>query len=219
MYQWGRKDPIPGGDGDFDNRYRGIYQNTYNVRTGTSNNLEWFSIGTAIQSPYYMNFRYDAFWDWNPNYYSNLWNVSISISDENMATTGYNYEQYKSIKTTKTIYDPSPVGFTLPNGEAYDGIAAQESGSYTYDSNARGYIYQSESGDMFIPCCGYRNTAVMGSDGSPYWYQTSGFTIWSSSPAHTHTSYMLWGDPNDGFYLRVSNSNRPYAIAVALIAE
>lgn len=219
MYQWGRKDPIPGGDGGFVNIWRGLYQNTYNARIGSSDNLEWFSIGTAIQQPYYMNFKYDSYWDWNPNYFCNLWNNSIIISDEEYETSGYDFNQHKVKITRKTIYDPSPVGFKIPHCQAYEGIAAQESGHYSYDADADGYIYSSPTGNIFFPCCRYRNTAYMGSDSRPYWDPTPGFSIWSTTPAHSHTSFELGGEPQGSFFLNISNANRPYALAVALITE
>ena len=221
MYQWGRKDPFPGGDGDFVNKFRGLYQNTYNIEFCSPSRLEYVSVGSAIQHPWYMNFKYDSFWDWNDVCYTNFWNASVSVSDANIDG---DWTQYKSIKTTKTIYDPSPVGFTLPNGEAYDGIVAQESGTYSYNSTARGFTYTSSTGEIFFPCCGYRNAAMLGMVGeSEYWYDTSGFAIWSSTSAHLPTSFILQYDPDDkhcaGYRMTTANSNRPYLIATALIAE
>ena len=223
MYQWGRKDPFPGGDGNFSNKWRGIYQKSYDVVFCAPGRLEFKSIGSAIQSPYYMNAQYEYFWDWNDVCYTNFWNAPVSISDEDIAIKGHDYDQYKSIETTKTIYDPSPVGFKIPNGQAYEGIVSRESGSYRYDSNSRGFIYESASGSIFFPCCGYRNAAMMCSYSDNFWYNTSGFALWSSTTSHTQTGFMMQYDPDDsncaGQKLTTSNSNRPYALAVALVTE
>ncbi|MCQ2127625.1 MAG: fimbrillin family protein [Bacteroidaceae bacterium] len=228
MYQWGRKDPFPGGDGEFTNQFRGLYQNTYNAEWCSPSRIQLVSVGEAIQKPYYMNAYYNVdngfFMDWTTNWYTNLWSAMVHISDQNININGYDFGQHKSVSTIKTIYDPSPVGFTLPNGEAYDGIVRQESGTYHYDSGGHGFLYESGTGNIFFPCCGYRNMAYLTQvSATYYWYDTDGFSVWSNSPSHANTSFVIQYDPTDGNCagerITMSNSNNSYTMGVALIKE
>jgi hypothetical protein len=102
-YQWGRKDPmLPStGTGNVDKAY-------YN------NSLTWAitkyqpSIGEMTQNPF-------TFYNFNASYsakaqYHNLWdNHRANMNDDNDTIV------------VKTIYDPSPLGYHLPPGNAFTG--------------------------------------------------------------------------------------------------
>ena len=111
-YQWGRKDPMPAGIGD-GNTFRDYYSD--NPATQPSVVADRVSWGTAISHPYVRYYISDAqapgghndcpMWSNQDNNDTFLWDATIS------------YTQYAGdwLDNTKTIYDPSPVGFKVPN--------------------------------------------------------------------------------------------------------
>ncbi len=123
FYQWGRKDPMLPSNGLVnsldDKTYYGNYPFVLNGIRGNRG----VSIGTAIQNPHIMySYSNDTqFVDWcNPTetageekayYLYNLWDTHNNINDRKNLTLA-----------TKTIYDPSPVGYVIPPSGALDGI-------------------------------------------------------------------------------------------------
>lgn len=103
VYQWGRKDPMPG----IDKIWYGtqgknettliISRNQSSVEQAIQNPKTFYASGTA---PWYNSYLYDY----------KLWNVRQSNYDPNASTnTG-----------VKTVYDPSPRGFMVPHPVALD---------------------------------------------------------------------------------------------------
>ena len=101
LYQWGRKDALPGTDA--------IAQGSYSFDNTTGGR----SIGYAIQHPENM-FRYTGignhYWDWCNATYNNLWSADNTV-------IGFNDNA-----VIKTIYDPCPAGFHMPASNAFTGF-------------------------------------------------------------------------------------------------
>lgn len=107
-FQWGRKDPILGGnvivgsDAMVDKQcYTDVPDYAYapvNARTSISN---------AIQMPYR---QFCGAGNWCNTNYRNLWNA-----DNNALTANSN-------TIVKTIYDPSPAGYCVPPSQAFTGF-------------------------------------------------------------------------------------------------
>jgi hypothetical protein len=112
-YNWGRKDPMLGMNADF----------TQKVQYSPDESTKWqirnvpddvtITIGKAIQEPYVFYATPTAHphrGQWSSPRYENLWNTS--------AGTAYDTD----VIVTKTIYDPCPVGFKVPNRNAFSGF-------------------------------------------------------------------------------------------------
>lgn len=85
----------------------------------------------------------------------------------------------------KTIYDPCPIGFKMPNGNVFTGFST----SNVVGSFANGYKFKRYSGDtvgVFFPASGYRNF----SDGSLNYVGSYGY-VWLSSAHSQGSAYGL----------------------------
>ena len=106
LYQWGRKDALPGTEA--------ISDGSFNKNGG--NNM---SISNGIQHPENC-YGYGTSWYSDPptgcSYY-NLWSADNT-------TTGYN-----DAPVIKTVYDPCPAGFHLPASHAFNGFNRTGDGS------------------------------------------------------------------------------------------
>lgn len=132
LYQWGRKDPLPGTDNfypntgyKFNDGYAIVgdqpadYQNPANIQR-----MEKRTIGLSIREPGIMLPKVGGGkLGWTNRQYINLW----SANNDKL------YESETPIKNgIKTIYDPSPVGFKVPDAYAFKdlskGVAVWENG-------------------------------------------------------------------------------------------
>lgn len=194
MYQWGRKDPFPGGDGTTSastrtldyagNGYRVIF-----IYGQSLSDHEYVSVGKAIQQPYYMNHHWGTAYyiDWNDMHYHNLWSTNLQVPDDQTSFSGYKY-----IPTVKTVYDPSPVGFKVPEGDAF---SAFNDSNTRFNNSVKGFEYK-VGGEtrVFFPACGCLSSGVMQT--GTHWYNlNTGFNIWSASPqGHICTAWELDAD-------------------------
>lgn len=111
-YQWGRKDPIRGFFNHEHSRKR-----VFGPRAPIAAYDKRVNIGDAIQNPnvYYVSNQPagSAFEDWlTTNFKSNLWNNNATSS---LANRDDNNDHADLWSHTKTIYDPSPAGYLIPN--------------------------------------------------------------------------------------------------------
>ena len=117
-YQWGRKDPQQASnglpvDGTSCFQYKTlVHPDDYPVEYVNVSSHST-SVGSSIQEPYYYYFVVysSGFKDWNTERtFDNLWNSRLTTSVE-YGTAG--------VFVTKTIYDPSPVGFKVGPAAAF----------------------------------------------------------------------------------------------------
>ena len=155
-YQWGRKDPELGSSdtlGEDHTQYALRSENYFTIST-TEHRV---SIGTAIQHPnvFYTNthtteyrtyYSADNYWNygWCLDRYDNLWNANGKFDTD--------------IAVVKTVYDPCPVGFKIPNRDAFTGLYHQPDGypatawNYGVEFNGPATGYK----DLFFPSTSLR---------------------------------------------------------------
>ena len=176
-YQWGRKDPI---SESYIYRsasnYIGLFIPTseaYKSVLGASGPV---TIGNAIQTPY---IHYNT--DWTSATYYNSWNSTNNVyGDAQLATT----------HITKTIYDPSPVGYKVPPQAAlgafsdFSSIIASSPDETNESRMYSGFKYNPTG--LIFPCADRRRAA----DGQILEMGWDGY-YWSATPYNTDTSYSM----------------------------
>ena len=160
LYQWGRKDPLPGTDNFYPNTAPNIgykfndgyvivgdqvadYTNSANIQR-----MEKRTIGLSIREPGIMLPKVGGGkLSWTNHQYINLW----SADNDKM------YESETPIKNgVKIIYDPSPVGFKVPDAYAFKDL------SNTGAVWSNGYTLKADNDkEIYFPAGGYRD----GNDG------------------------------------------------------
>lgn len=151
-YQWGRKDPILRSSNYFSNTNKACYSDTgyaYTTVKGTT------AITSMIINPH--KFVSIVSGNWCKTDYWNFWNSSATISSP------------QNDPTVKTIYDPSPVGFCIPPGDAFTGFTktgaeSSDSGDFnvdgTFDYGWTMYCNPNNPGDgtIYFPATGARKS-------------------------------------------------------------
>lgn len=186
-YQWGRKDPFLPSNG---------YQNLQN-QIARNENKRWFgpdglhttanpdhrNLGTGnpciqnyIKNPEVMHSLNSA-----DNTYYNLWDSSHN------GTTG---------TSVKSVYDPCPVGFKVPDADAFTGFTTKvysdrpsPSSEVKGNWNAAdyGWNFTPNGKSIFFPALGWRDPQSGGL--SQDW--NSGY-FWTSAPKSTVSAYYLY---------------------------
>lgn len=191
-YQWGRKDPFPSALSFY--RNKPYYDKSGNVCTDDPSTCS-AGTGTDALKNYILNPDKMTGSSKGDKTYYNLWSAG---------NTTYTLSKHDA-KVVKTIYDPCPVGFTVPPGRAFTGFTStgssvSSSGSGingTWDSSAAHYGYDFKtsstgSNTIFFGYQGYRN---QGGD-----YQTYDAYYWTAVPTVTSgTSTDLGGYLSFGF--------------------
>ena len=209
LYQFGRKDALPGTDTFYPT-------NSYSFDNTTGGR----SLGYAIQHPENM-FIYAQtgtyYYDWCNATYYNLWSADNT-------TTGFNDNA-----VVKTVYDPCPVGFKMPASNAFTGFTSNgqyQSGAANINANGTAdswdkfsaayghnfYTNGSKTATIFFPASGFRNF----SDGSLYGVGSNG-CYWSAVPNFTNSGCSLnfsWSS----VYPHV-NYSRSYGFAARPVSE
>lgn len=219
-YQWGRKDPFPGADGTSSVVQKKIYdisgkqifmtieqRPTYSDNTSTNLQL-------AIENP--LTF-YTA-----P---SSAWPVVDWLTDKGALQ---NHDLWGESSNEKTIYDPCPFGWTMPEYEAFDfrnqyKKEGKLNDSKPYDPSYPWYIEQEEALTL-----GFRYKTATGKE---YWFPFSGkldvqsgavtgvggganYYTRSTSGALAKDAMIAWGNPASEGAL-----NRPYGFTVRCVKE
>lgn len=141
LYQFGRKDALPGTDDNLEGTF---------TKNGGNN----MSIQNGIQHPGTL-YTYGSTWYSVYNQY-NLWSMENT-------TTGFNDNA-----VVKTIYDPCPAGFHMPASNAFTGFTTTGNNSNTFSefnvSGAweHGWNFNnkitSPDATVYFPASGYRNS-------------------------------------------------------------
>ena len=196
-YQWGRKDPLQASKGKGNTQFKIYYPSSSAYAPAIV--LGPVSIGAAIRSPYTFYKNTSSPYDWCSTTYHNHWSSTI-----NGTGTGQNANS-----KTKTVYDPSPVGFRVPAPDAWDGF---DTFNFTWGAvggdNGRTY---GPSG-LFFPASGTRGSSSggllsVGGRGDR----------WSSSPSSASYGYSLGF--NSGSVTMVSYFNRANGFPVRCVKE
>ena len=209
LYQFGRKDALPGTDTFYPT-------NSYSFDNTTGGR----SLGYAIQHPENM-FIYAQtgtyYYDWCNATYYNLWSADNT-------TTGFNDNA-----VVKTVYDPCPVGFKMPASNAFTGFTSNgqyQSGAANINANGTAdswdkfsaayghnfYTNGSKTATIFFPASGFRSY----SDGSLGNVGYDG-CYWSAVPGNTYGGCCLnfgWS-----FVYPQYNYYRSYGFAARPVSE
>lgn len=229
-YQWGRKDPMLSGiwnndtyaivpastQYDMDNKpyYPGV------CRFNKREHEEGMSIGESIRyanqffshdNPSGGDNTPDNFWrsHWhNGSRFGglrtimNYWDSELTeVSDGKSATSNYQYTPLGQLPT-KTIYDPCPVGFCVPNANAFSNFAEHtHSTSLNYDTpglfikQRKRYgdkvigwdiskIAESGNSTIFLPATGLRDMGEGPKAPLPEYFKSS------TNPAHSKVTFI-----------------------------
>lgn len=184
FYQWGRSVPMLG---------PAAYNSTSNVTSygalsfvSKSNSSGAYQQGILNPATFWTNSSSPYNWFGTSSYY-NLW-------DANCSATGCSDNT-----TVKTVYDPSPVGFKVPNGNTFTYFSTYN----VVGSFSSGWKFKKNSSDttgIFFPDSGYRN----GSSGSIGSVSTFG-GVWAAAAysqgyAYGLNFYSSYVDPQSGGY-------------------
>ena len=219
LYQWGRKDPLPGTDNFYPNTAPNIgykfndgytivgdqvadYTNPANVQR-----MEKRTIGLSIREPGIMLPKVGGGkLSWSYRQYINLW----SADNDSYAGTVRNGK--------KTIYDPSPVGFKVPDAYAFKDF------SITGVVWSNGYTLKADNDkEIYFQAGGYRdvNDGVLKGVGgyALYWVGIATKRGTTGGPGYGLRIKMANGtlsapiNPSDDY------GNRAYGFGMRSVAE
>ena len=199
LYQWGRKDPFLSGCSI--DSYDQVAKSTLTWPSAVSSDSWYGTIDYAIEHP-------TTFIKYNSN--NDDWYYTGSSSTDDTRW-----------QSDKTIYDPCPVGWRVPDG-GDNGVWSTALGSSSdfyddslYDNTNAGMNFSGRFGSsstIWYPASGYRRD----SDGALYNVDFAGF-YWSVSP-HSSSAYYLYFD-GIGYFLPSSYYNRASGLSVRCLQE
>lgn len=197
-FQFGRKDPMPALNAD--NSDKEMYSDRYKYEI--QDNSAKFA--DAIQNPNVF-YRGGTTWDGKRTYrwfgdYNDYWHLW------NSATTGFE-PSVRDYRVVKTVYDPSPVGYTVPASGAFASFDAANTAKGPSETsgfrNFRFYCSASQHDDdrtILFRAVGYRSDTGQGEGMGE---QTR---FWTAVPA-THSSAPVFY-LSDEAEMQVSNLDR-----------
>ena len=207
-YQWGRKDPMLPSDGftldDGKDKTCFTTDAEYKFKYG-SEGLNTNEIKEYIRNPHKFNIKSEM-----DGRYLNLWSTDNERTDANDDVV------------IKSVYDPSPVGYSLPASNAFTGFTTtggNTSNPAEYNvlgSFNKGYYFYTKPNKqgetVFFPACGFRfcNT------GSLYYVTTNGF-YWVAGPRSRYYVRSLRFDW--GYVHPLYGYSRSYGFAVCPAKE
>ena len=193
LYQWGRKDAFPGTTAT-------LAVNTINWNAGSDMYMQ-----TILQNPQnYYTAGYNADGSLNAGtnfakYYTlyNLWSMNN--------TSAYAENQANSQTVVKTIYDPSPVGFSVPANDAFTGFTENglNGGRMNVDGTDNAQTFNNNFGHnfwtnssktetIFFPAAGFREAR----NGSTLSYYSKFGDYWTATPNDNHNGNVMGFDVN-----------------------
>lgn len=194
FFQWGRKDPQWASNGKGNNTGAAPNEITpFKVYYPTSPDYapkdyteDCVTIGEAIQHPFQPyavhNVQVGGRMDWCVTTYYNYWNSVIN---------GLNQSDYAT-PVTKTVYDPSPVGYEMPPQAAFSSYTKDNcTFDFDYDRSMKGICTDNEQlyDGLFFHC-----------EGRGFYYETNNYVrevgtegyYWSANPSSHQTSIGMW---------------------------
>ena len=196
QYQWGRKDAFPGKVGQ-------PAEGTINWNAGSDMYMQ-----TILQNPQnYYTAGYNADGSLNAGtnfakYYTlyNLWSMNN--------TSAYAENQANSQTVVKTIYDPCPVGFSVPANDAFTGFtttgvlsnninqinadATIEAETYKNNFGHNFWTNSSKTETIFFPAAGYREAR----NGSTLTKYGVAGEYWTATPNDNNNGNVLGFEHN-----------------------
>ncbi len=213
LYQWGRKDAFPGTTAT-------LAVNTINWNAGSEMYMQ-----TILQNPQnYFTAGYkgnvlDATTGFAKYYtFYNLWSMNN--------TSAYAENQANSQTVVKTIYDPSPVGFSVPANDAFTGFTENglNGGRMNVDGTDNAQTFNNNFGHnfwtnssktetIFFPAAGFREAG----NGSTLSNYSKFGDYWTATPNDNHNGNVMGFDVNSVYPLY--RNIRAFAFSVRPVAE
>ena len=179
IYQWGRKDPFLGSSCIWKDEEP---KSTISWPPAVSSNSSNGTIEYATANP-------TTFIKYNGNNYD--WYYTGSSSTDNTRWT--------TSETSKSIYDPCPAGWRVPDGGSNSVWFKAGFNTTTYDSDKRGILFSTASSQTWYPAAGCRDY-----DGEIY--NVDDGYYWSASPCGNYAYYLYFYDVgNDAGFVTSSN--------------
>lgn len=193
QYQWGRKDAFPGKSGQ-------PAQGTINWNAGS--NMYMQNIIQNPQNYYTAGYNRDGSLNaeaWFAKYYTfyNLW----SMNQKDKVTEN----QANNQTVVKTIYDPCPVGFSVPANDAFTGFTQTglNGGTKNVDGTGDTQTYKNNFGHnfwtnskktetIFFPAVGFREAK----DGNIVSYYEKFGDYWTATPTDMNNGSVMGFDVN-----------------------
>ena len=206
FYQWGRKDPFPPSDSPSLNSTTDKTLYAYDT-SGKSTTKSWspsnsqVNIATSILNPSTFYFGYA---NWCSQKSDELWNVG---EDDY-------YVDFETI--TKSVYDPSPAGFRLPETAAFTGFTTNGENTGTpngtWNDTTKGYTF-TNGVETYWQACGWRayDSGSLDKVGSDGYYWSAG----PSKPANGRNLTFL----SRGYVNPQNNNYRAYGFPVRPVSE
>jgi len=190
LYQWGRKDPFMGSVNR--NSSVGLMASTCEQSTVLSNSTTG-TVDYTIEHP-----------------------TQYIITDEMSGDWLYDSRNNALWSEQKTIYDPCPPGWKVPDGR-YDGIwSVSDSDKVAIQANRGGYITTSISSTLFFPASGYRAStdgSISGEGVVGYYWTTT------TDSQFANVSYISFVYNQANFYTYSTGWKRAQAHSVRCVAE
>lgn len=155
-YQWGRKDPFIRAD-NLTTTAQNLTDDQYSGTNIIPNSSDYITLQYSIKNP--TSFGSSDMWC-NPynkdvgGKYANLWSANNAVFDD---------DAYHDVPV-KTVYDPCPPGFQVPQGDAFDGFQHKDTGTNPNISGSftRGWYFYTNPATkdetIFFPAAGFRDT-------------------------------------------------------------
>ena len=193
LYQWGRKDPFLGSSSIRSNT---IAKSTITwpsaVKSDSSNGTIDYATANPTTYITYNNKNYDWYYTGDSSTDNTRWTTSSSV---------------------KSIYDPCPAGWRVPDG-GRNGIWSKAGfGTTTYDSTNKGMSFSiSSPSTTWYPASGYRsrNDGGLGNVGYNGNY-------WCASPYSNNAYYLSFSDT--GYVGPSYSDSRAYGFSVRCLQE
>ena len=193
LYQWGRKDPFLGSSSISRNT---IAKSTITwpsaVKSDSSNGTIDYATANPTTYITYNNKNYDWYYTGDSSTDNTRWTTSSS---------------------DKSIYDPCPAGWRVPDG-GRNGIWSKAGfGTTTYDSTNKGMSFSiSSPSTTWYPASGYRSK----DDGGLFVVGSIGY-YWSASPYSYYAYYLIFY--GNGEVIPSNDSNRANGFSVRCLQE
>lgn len=222
-YQWGRKDPMRG--------YYNHENDTKRVFGPLQSKIEpqeGITIGKSIQKPHVFfagkgesGSKYE---DWLSDPTSNLWNNNADLGNETYSIVAFKSDMWSH---TKTVYDPSPAGYMVPNAGVWRFLVKNLSDELYSGKGYKLNDFKAKINGAYIDDYNYKIWAkgTVNNNSEAIFFSSTGNRWWSSQMILDKDKPTQWTpQAGDNFGRNVSyawsnrqsNGNNAYGMALGL---
>lgn len=204
FYQWGRKDPMLPSTGTGNTNK--TWYDASGISSTTLSTASWDTDNTAITDGILNPGTFCSNYYMDRTYY-NLWAADNTSTSSDLATS------------TKTVYDPCPVGYKVPLNNAFRAFTTTGSNTSTasqingtWNAAEKGWDFNCTENTVFFPASGYRSN----SSGSLGNVGSNGY-CWSAVPNSASSGRNL--SFNSTNVSPLHNGSRAYGVPVRPVQE